>query len=133
MTDAERRLWSSLRKRQIAGARFRRQVPIGIDIVDFFCPEPRLIVEPDGGQHAALRREDQDRTDWLESRGYRVIRFWNDQVFDELDDVLEAIGMALTTPTLTLPLEGGGDQKRRRGSPHDDRRPARGRRVRRSR
>ncbi|HEY2154148.1 MAG TPA: DUF559 domain-containing protein [Isosphaeraceae bacterium] len=110
MTDAERRLWSCLRQRQIARGRFRRQVPIGLYIVDFFCPECRLIIELDGGQHAAQRQKDAERTAWLSSRGYRVLRFWNYQIFEELDPILEAIGLALTTPHPTLPLKGGGEE-----------------------
>jgi very-short-patch-repair endonuclease len=107
MTDAERRLWSRLRQRQIAGARFRRQVPIGIYIVDFFCPEHRLIIELDGGQHAADGEKDERRTAWLNSRGYRVMRFWNHEIFEEFDPVLEAIGLALTTPHPNPPPQGG--------------------------
>jgi very-short-patch-repair endonuclease len=76
-TDAEIRLWSRLRGKQLAGFRFRRQHPLGPYVVDFFCAEAKLIVEVDGGQHAD---DGEARTRWLEARGYRVIRFWNNDV-----------------------------------------------------
>src|SRR5438128_1083988 len=79
MTEAERCLWNKLRERNRKGSHFRRQVPIGSYIVDFCWHKAKLIVEVDGGQHNedAERMRDQQRTQWLESRGYRVIRFWN--------------------------------------------------------
>jgi len=93
-TDAEMRLWSRLRRKQLDGFRFRRQHPMGHYIVDFFCAETRLIVEVDGGQHAD---DDGRRTVWLESRGYRVIRFWNNEVLLNIDGVLMTIAQALKT------------------------------------
>ena len=101
MTDAELRLWHRLRGKQIGGHRFRRQVPIGPYIVDFACVKARLVIEVDGGQHAAGAYLDAERTAWLQSRGYKVMRFWNTQVLQEMDGVLEAIYGALITPTLT--------------------------------
>ena len=89
-TDAETKLWSALRSRQLGNFKFRRQVPIGKYIVDFICHEKKLIVEVDGGQHLESNT-DEKRTVWLQSRGYRVIRFWNDQVLKETDAVLEEI------------------------------------------
>ena len=86
-TDAEICLWSRLRRRQLGGFRFRRQQPIGPYIVDFFCPEARLIVEVDGGQHANSAA-DEIRTRWIEERGYRVIRFWNNDVLGNTEGVL---------------------------------------------
>ena len=71
-TDAEIRLWSRLRGKQLAGLRFRRQHPLGPYVVDFFCAEAKLIVEVDGGQHAD---DGEARTRWVEARAYRVIRF----------------------------------------------------------
>ena len=94
-TDAERAVWSILRSRQVSGYRFRRQVPIGPYIVDFCCFELRLVIEVDGGQHMERADYDADRTAWLESAGYRVIRFWNNQVFDEAEGVRQAISMAV--------------------------------------
>ena len=95
MTDAERCLWKHLRAHQFAGEKFRRQEPLGSYIVDFFSHRSRLIIELDGGQHAVQVEYDRERTPWLESRGYRVVRFWNHQVLTETESVLEAIPLAL--------------------------------------
>jgi very-short-patch-repair endonuclease len=95
MTDAERRLWSRLRKRQVLECQFRRQFQLGGYIVDFVCLERRLIVEVDGGQHAEQEDYDAARTDWLEEQDYRVLRFWNDAVLNETDAVIAAIAEAL--------------------------------------
>jgi len=89
MTDAERRLWSKLRMRQVEGFRFRRQAPVGPYVVDFICLELKLIVEVDGGQHA-MPQADAKRTAWLESEGYRVIRFWNNDVLKNTEGVLQS-------------------------------------------
>ena len=94
-TDAERVLWRHLRRRQLAGHSFRRQHPIGRYIVDFFCFEKRLVVEIDGGQHSTQASYDAERTAWLEADGYRVMRFWNNQVLGELESVKEAIAKGL--------------------------------------
>ena len=97
LTNAERKLWSVLRNRQLGGAKFRRQQPIGPFIVDFACLELRLIVEADGGQHAESVR-DIRRTAFFKSKGYRVLRFWNNEILGNLDGVAEAITAALTSP-----------------------------------
>ena len=97
-TDAEQALWSRLRDRRLGGVRFRRQAPIGAYIADFASHEWKLIVELDGGQHADRRAYDDRRTQWLESRGYRVLRFWNDDVLLRLNPVLEAIAQELPEP-----------------------------------
>ncbi len=91
MTDAERKLWTFLKLRQFRGKKFRRQAPIGTYIVDFVCFETKLIIELDGGQHSTQVEYDQERTNWLNSQGFRVLRFWNFQVLEETDSVLEAI------------------------------------------
>lgn len=75
-TDAERKLWTRLRARQVNGLKFRRQHPIGRYIVDFCCPEHQLVVELDGGHHARQARADEHRTKFLVQLGYRVLRFW---------------------------------------------------------
>ncbi|MEL7689645.1 endonuclease domain-containing protein [Citromicrobium bathyomarinum] len=85
-TDAEARLWSRLRNRQFRNLKFRRQVPLGRFIVDFYCHELQLIIEVDGGQHS--EEGDQSRTEWLESEGYRIVRFWNNELLENLDGVL---------------------------------------------
>jgi very-short-patch-repair endonuclease len=90
MTDAERRLWSALRDRALSGYKFRRQHPIGLYIVDFACVEHMLAIEADGGQHAD-NRYDERRTAWLESQGWRVVRFWNNEVLTNIEGVVEMI------------------------------------------
>ena len=90
-TDAERALWTILRKGQVPGHRFRRQAPVGPYIVDFVCFENKLVIEVDGGQHAEQADYDAARTAWLESQGFRVLRFWNNQVLQEMDAVREAV------------------------------------------
>lgn len=95
MTDAERLTWRSLRRRNFDGFKFRRQEPIGPYIVDFVCFPKKLIVELDGGQHAQNQEADAERTRWLNSKGFTVMRFWNSQVFEDTDGVLEAIWNAL--------------------------------------
>ena len=97
MTDAERKLWSVLRNSQLHGAKFRRQQPIGPFIADFVCQEHRLIVEADGGQHAESVA-DERRTAFLENKSYRVLRFWNNDIFSNLDGVAQVIATALSTP-----------------------------------
>jgi very-short-patch-repair endonuclease len=91
MTDAERRLWYYLRDRRLGGWKFRRQYPVGPYIVDFICPEKNLIIEVDGGQHAENEEMDLQRSAYLNKMGYRVFRFWNNQVLQETEAVLEAI------------------------------------------
>jgi very-short-patch-repair endonuclease len=96
MTDAEHRLWYYLRGRRLAGWKFRRQVPLGNYVVDFLCEEARLIVEVDGGQHSEMQAADAERTRWLEARGYRVVRFWNNEVLGNTEGVLETLSPALS-------------------------------------
>ena len=98
-TDAERRLWYRLRSRQIEGAKFVRQERIGPYVVDFVCREQRLIVEVDGGQHATDPR-DAVRDGWLSDRGYRVLRFWNNDVIANTAGVLESIAAVLREATI---------------------------------
>ena len=96
-TDAERKLWSVLRNRDLEGAKFRRQQPIGPFIADFVCQEHRLIIEADGGQHTDSL-VDGRRTAFLKGKGYRVLRFWNNDILNNLDGVTEVIANALSTP-----------------------------------
>ena len=95
MTDAERLLWRSLRDRQTGGWKFRRQHPIRPFIVDFVCVEGKLIIEVDGGQHASEVREDESRCSYLTKKGYRILRFWNNEVLMETEAVLDMILAAL--------------------------------------
>jgi len=91
MTDAERFLWSRLRRRFL-GAKFRRQVPLGPFIVDFACMRSKLVIEVDGGQHLESSA-DAERDRWLAENGFRVVRFWNHEVLQNLEGVLERIAM----------------------------------------
>jgi len=93
--EAEKVLWRQLRGRQLEGYKFRRQVVFEPYIVDFVCLEARLIIEADGGQHTDRVAYDALRTAKLESKGYRVLRFWNHQVLGELQNVLEEISRVL--------------------------------------
>lgn len=90
-TEAERALWYRLRDRRFMGLKFRRQVPMGCYIADFLCMELGLIIELDGGQHAEQVAYDQRRSQWLESQGYTVLRYWNNQVLQEMEAVLESV------------------------------------------
>jgi very-short-patch-repair endonuclease len=104
-TDAERRLWRALKQIETRGTHFRRQMPIGSFVVDFACPAARLVIEIDGSQHGqgpGLVR-DRKRTEWLESQGYRVLRFWNNDVAQNAEGVLEAIYSALYGSRCALP------------------------------
>ncbi len=94
-TDAERHLWYHLRRRELAGHRFRRQVPVGGYVVDFACPAARLVLELDGGQHLQQRDYDMQRTRRLQAWGWRVLRYWNDEVLLRTDAVLEDVLRAL--------------------------------------
>lgn len=92
MTLAEKTLWEALRGKKLDGLKFRAQHPVGPFILDFWCPAVKLVVELDGGIHQDQRDYDESRTRQLESYGYRVIRFHNDQVLTDLPSVLEMIG-----------------------------------------
>ena len=97
LTDSERKLWPILRNRQFAHAKFKRQAPIGHYIVDFVSLAFRLVIELDGGQHNEdTRGYDNARTAWLESQGFRMLRFWNNEVSTNLDGVVQRISEELT-------------------------------------
>jgi very-short-patch-repair endonuclease len=98
-TDSEAKLWRHLRDRRLGGYKFRRQHRIETYFVDLVCPEAKLIVEVDGGQHADRTTQDRQRTIVLEGLGYRVVRFWNDEVLARTNDVLTEILRALQEPT----------------------------------
>ncbi|GAA0723937.1 endonuclease domain-containing protein [Dokdonella soli] len=111
-TDAERWLWRHLRNRQLLGWKFRRQHEIGPYIADFVCTGAWLIVELDGGHHVAQASQDARRTEWLQAAGYRVLRFWNDDVLKSIESVLEQIVVALAaTAPHPGPLPGGEREK----------------------
>ena len=94
-TDAEKRLWTELRGRRLLGLKFRRQTWIGHYIVDFICLDRRLVIEADGGQHAGQAEYDESRTTYLAKEGFRVLRFWNNDVLTNLDGVMTVIVDAL--------------------------------------
>jgi very-short-patch-repair endonuclease len=96
-TPHERILWRALKEPPIEGTHFRRQAPIGPYVVDFFCPAKRLIIELDGEHHNedAIAERDGERQAWLEKEGYRVTRFWNSDVANDLNAVLEQIYVEL--------------------------------------
>jgi very-short-patch-repair endonuclease len=97
-TTAESKLWAYLRLKRMGGARFRRQHAIGRYVVDFCVPAEELVIELDGSQHFKQTAQDAQRTTFLESQGYRVLRFWNNQVLNDMDDVTGAIKAALAKP-----------------------------------
>ncbi len=96
-TEAEQIIWSWLRTKKLNGVKFRRQEPVGKYIVDFVSFEKKLIIEIDGGQHSLEdnRINDKARTEWLKSQGFRVIRFWNNEVSANLDGVITRIKESL--------------------------------------
>ena len=109
MTDAEQRLWHHLRNRQLSGHKFRRQHDIEHYIADFACTEALLIVELDGGQHADQADYDERRMQHLQARGYRVLRFWNNDVLTNIESVLTVILGSLASPAPHPdPLPAGG-------------------------
>ena len=105
-TDAERRLWSVLRNRKLGGIKFRRQYAIGNYIADFVCLERRLVVELDGGQHADATAYDSARSAWLATQGFRVLRLWNTEFFEDIEHAKDTIWAALEE-TQPSPREGG--------------------------
>jgi len=98
-TDAERKIWQQLRRRNLKGAKFRRQHRIGPYVIDFICINEKLIIELDGSQHQQQQDYDAQRTAFLEQSGYRVLRFWDDDVLLRTDDVMQAIFDTLGSPS----------------------------------
>ena len=130
MTDAERKLWSVLRRRNVEGLRFRRQFPIGRYVADFVCLESRLVVEVDGGQHNERSDYDATRDRHLAARGFRVLRVWNSDVMGNLDGVAESIldAAAAAQPHPVLPPSRGKERKEAAAAayPHPVLSPSRG-------
>ena len=98
-TDAEKKLWLFLRNRQLTGLKFRRQFPIKNCVVDFCCFEEKLVIEVDGGQHSVATHQDQERTSVIEKEGYRILRFWNHDVLQNIESVLISIKKAIKSPS----------------------------------
>ena len=116
MTDAEQKLWRHLKRLSLPHSHFHRQATVGPFFADFACHEARLIIEIDGGQHNEEKRSSADaaRTAYLNAHGYRVLRFWNNDVLANVDGVLETIDLALRnttppTPDPSPPQAGGGE------------------------
>ena len=114
-SDAEQALWSVLRGRQVSDLKFRRQHPFGDYILDFVCLENKLVIEVDGGHHRPQQGYDENRTQDLRAAGFCVLRFWNNEVLNEIESVKEKIWLAVqglqSHPPPNLPLERGGVEK----------------------
>jgi very-short-patch-repair endonuclease len=125
-TNAEVRLWRYLRQAPLAGSHFRRQVPIGPYVADFACMAAKLIIELDGSHHAeeANQVKDEQRTQWLIAEGYRVVRFWNNDVVDNIDGVMDTIYEAVCGSN-DLQLTTLKHKRRRRSLPPAHPTPAR--------
>ncbi|MDZ4253913.1 MAG: endonuclease domain-containing protein [Sulfuritalea sp.] len=118
LTDAERKLWSRMSAHQL-GAHFRRQAPLGSYVLDFACFAARVVVEVDGGQHADSEK-DRVRDAWLKAQGFKVLRFWNNEVLQNIDGVLETIVAELNKalprqpkapPPRPSPMKGEGENR----------------------
>jgi very-short-patch-repair endonuclease len=110
MTDAERKLWSCLSARKVEGVRFNTQFPVGPFIGDFVSRGAKLVIEVDGGQHASMEDEDIARTRYMELQGYRVIRFWNNDVLENIEGVvaeIERVLQDMPSPNPSRKREGG--------------------------
>ncbi|MGN6460706.1 MAG: endonuclease domain-containing protein [Pseudolabrys sp.] len=121
-TDAELKLWRALRRDQLHNLHFRRQHPVGPYTLDFYCPVASLAIELDGGQHAEPANivSDERRTAWLSKKGIKVLRFWNNDVLQNLAGVLEQIADhagKLLTPPPNHPRSGGGRRESKRFPP----------------
>ncbi|MFH1336921.1 MAG: endonuclease domain-containing protein [Candidatus Zixiibacteriota bacterium] len=90
-THAERLLWRHLKAKQLEGYKFRRQEPIGNYIVDFICFEKRIVIELDGSQHQTEKDKDRKREQWLKRQGFKVLRFWNNEVLNNMEGVYQVI------------------------------------------
>ncbi|HEX5507250.1 MAG TPA: endonuclease domain-containing protein [Pseudolabrys sp.] len=118
LTDADQKLWRALRRDQLNGLHFRRQHPVGPYTLDFYCPQIRLAIELDGGQHNMQSQAEKDRrrSEQLGIKGIVVIRFWNNDVLSNIEGVLAEIvrisrSRSDVTPSPTLPFSGGGSQR----------------------
>jgi len=125
-TNAEAQLWKHLRRHPMIGSHFRRQVIIGPYIADFTCMAARLVVEVDGSQHGEQANvlRDEARTKWLEAEGYRVLRFWNNDIFANIDGVLNEIHAALKSLAANDAVQLKHERRRKPVSPHPGARSA---------
>ena len=113
-TDAERSFWSRVRAHRLLGHKFKRQQPMGSFIVDFVCLAAKLVVELDGGQHS-IDDSDKIRDEWLRNEGFKVLRFWNNDVLSNIDGVIETMMKYLTPSPQPSPIkgEGAGEERER--------------------
>jgi len=119
-TEAERALWNHLRFWQVDGYKFRRQQPLGKYIVDFVCLEKSLIVEVDGGHHADQIEYDSERDAWLQAQGFSILRFWNNDILQNISSVTEAILNNLkSTPFLSPSPQGGRSRSKKLRRPNN--------------
>jgi very-short-patch-repair endonuclease len=107
-TDVEKKIWQELRSNRFEGYKFRRQHDIGNYVVDFVCLQQKLLIELDGGQHSDQKEYDDERTKYLEGLGYKVLRFWNNEVMQNMEGVMMVISSYLTPHPNPLPEEGEG-------------------------
>ena len=105
MTDAEKEIWRRVRNKQL-DVKFRRQQPIGEYVVDFVCFEKKLIIEIDGGEHFESIR-DEVRDKWLQTQGYKVLRFWNNDVLRNVEGVMQVLRTEISPSPLSPPFKGG--------------------------
>ena len=110
-TDAERKLWQHLKAKQLQGLKFRRQSPMGNYVLDFICYEKNLVIELDGGQHSIEHRKDELRDNWLKQQGFKVLRFWNNEVLTNTAGVLEVIRKSCLSPSPYPSPQGRGMKK----------------------
>lgn len=110
-TTVEKLLWKKLRNRQLCHFKFRRQVPIGPFIVDFFCYEANLIIELDGGIHALHINHDKKREEYLQKEGYRILRFENHKIVEDIHSVIETIVELLNSTPHLFPLPQGEEEQ----------------------
>ena len=119
-TDAEQLLWYHLRAHRMAGYKFKRQAIIGSYIVDFVCFEARLVIEADGGQHVEQAVDDKRRTALLESKGFRVIRFWNHEILFDSRNVLSDIHDRLVNTPSPQPSPSRREREQNRSTPRSN-------------
>ena len=110
-TDSEQLLWKYLRSDIFQGLKFRRQHPLGLFVVDFVCLSHHLVVEIDGGIHLKRKRSDQAREEWLTKEGYRVLRFWDNEVFKNVEEVIRKIKNTCFSPSSISSPPGRRDKE----------------------
>jgi len=113
MTDVEQKLWYQLRAKRFYGLKFKRQATVEGFIPDFVCMHPPVIIELDGGQHVDRKKQDEKRDEMLRTRGYTILRFWNNDVLDNMEGVLLAIKKVIESSPLPhpSPARGRGEKK----------------------